>query len=68
MCGWLDLNGKFHVCDEYDHISLANELEKKLGLKLFNEEDCKLFHGEHLLEKLGWIKFTQSQHLFSLKI
>lgn len=61
MCGWLDLNGKFYSCEEYEHISLADELEEKLGLRLFDNENYIPFHGERLLEKLGWIKFTQSE-------
>jgi len=61
VCGWLDLNGEFHICGEYEHISLADELENKLGLKIYDRENFKLFHGEHLLEKLGWVKFTQAE-------
>lgn len=67
LCGWLSLNGTFYNCDEYGHRALADELEKKLNLKLYDKQNYKTYHGEELLEKLGWVKFTQSEFYKLLK-
>lgn len=58
LCGWLDREGEFYPCAEYEHLALAQKIEQKQHLTaLF--EGYGMCHDEFLLEQLGWVKLTQ---------
>lgn len=62
LCGWLSNEAIFYECNTYEHHLLALKLEKELSLKKFDDNIKIPLHGEALLEELGFIKFTQSEH------
>ena len=62
VCGWLSKDGIFNECGESKHNLLASQIEKDLGLKIFDEQKSIYLHDTALLEALGYIKFTQSTY------
>ena len=62
VCGWLSKEGEFNECGESKHNLLASNLEKDLGLKMFDEQKSIYLHDSALLETLGYVKFTQSTY------
>lgn len=59
VIGWLSNKGIFYTCDAYEHNELAINLVVDLNLQAI-EENGVFYTGAGLLEKLGWVRFTQS--------
>lgn len=61
VIGWLDREGNFFECEEYEHNDEATILQEKFNLKPIYKDGFVLF-GTSLLEHLGWISITQSKY------
>jgi len=60
--GWLSPNGEWFPCKFKDHLDLAEKIEENLNIKLWDEKRNIPFHGESLLEKLGFIKIVGTDY------
>ena len=60
VIGWLDLKGDFYSCYSYGHDELADALIEAQKIEPIIENGYVYF-GTGLLEKLGYIRLTQSR-------
>ena len=60
MCGWVNREGVFFPCNEYEHGDLARKIEYEHHLNAIFDEQFHWLSGESLLDYIGYIKVAQS--------
>jgi hypothetical protein len=65
--GYIDLEGRFYGCSNFNHINFADDLCEKFGFEIKENDSFYKTDGQIVLDKKGFIKVSSNRFFWNTK-